>query len=93
MLLSRQSIALCSELSQSAADAETSVAWLDYIINIAILGCLVRISEEFVVLFLLLSNECLYVLASFLLAFASLAYSTAAAPDAPITAISADGHA
>ena len=67
MFLSWQRVALGSELSQTAADAETSVAWLDYIVDVAELGCLIRISEELVVLVLLLSDECLNVLASLFL--------------------------
>ena len=67
MLLGRQRLALCGKLGQSAADAETGVARLDHIVDIAILGCLIRSGEQVVVLFLLLGQECLYVLACFLL--------------------------
>ena len=72
MLLSRQSIALGSELSQCTTDAETSVARFNDIVNIAILSSLIRIGEEFVVLLFLLSNKGLYVLAGFLLSLCFL---------------------
>jgi len=45
MLLSGQGITLGSELSQTATDAETGIARLNHVINVAILGCLIRISE------------------------------------------------
>ena len=66
MLLGGQSITLGSELCQSTTDAETGVARLDDIVDIAILGCLIRISEQLVVLFFLLSDEGLDILAGFL---------------------------
>ena len=58
VLLGGQGIALGSELSQTATDAESGVTRLDHVIDIAILGCLIRISEELVVLILLLGDEC-----------------------------------
>ena len=67
MLLSRQGVALGGELSQAAADAETGVARLDDIVDVAVLGCLIRIGEELVVLVLLLSDECFHVLTGLLL--------------------------
>ena len=67
MLLSWQSITLSSQLCQTTADAETSVAWLYYIVDVAILRCLIGVSEQLVVLLLLLGNECLDVLTSFFL--------------------------
>ena len=47
VLLGREVLALGSELCESTADAETSIAWLDYVIDVAVLCSLVRISEEF----------------------------------------------
>ena len=67
MFLGGQGVALGSELCQAAADAETGVARLNHIIDVAILGCLIRISEELVVLVLLLGDEGLHVLTGFLL--------------------------
>ena len=72
MLLGRQRVALGSELGQTAADAETSVAWLDNVIDVAILGCLLWVSEELVVLVLLLGDECLNVFTSLLLSLSLL---------------------
>ena len=46
VFLSRQALALGSQLSQCATNAETCVARFDYIIDVTILGCLIRISEE-----------------------------------------------
>ena len=68
MLLSRQALTLGGKLSQTTADAETSIAWLDDIIDVAILCSLIWISELVCVFLLLLSQECLYILASTLLA-------------------------
>ena len=62
MLLSGQSIALGGELGQCTADAETRVARFNHIVDVAILGCLIRIGEELVVLVFLLCDEGLYVL-------------------------------
>ena len=67
VLLCRQGITLGGKLSQTTTDAETGVAWLDDIVNVAILSCLIRIGEELVVLFLLLGNKCPHILTSFLL--------------------------
>ena len=54
MLLGRQSITLSSQLSQTTADAEARVARLNDIVDVAILGSLIRIGEELVVLVFLL---------------------------------------
>ena len=67
MLLSGQCVTLGSKLSKCTADAETRVTRLDDIIDIAILGCLIRISKQLVVLFFLFSDEGLDILAGFLL--------------------------
>ena len=67
MLLGRQALALGSELSQTAANAETSVAWLDDVVDIAILCSPIRISKLVCIFLLLLCQECLYVFTSFLL--------------------------
>ena len=45
MLLCWQTVTLSGQLGESAADAETGVAWLNHIIDIAILGCLVGVGE------------------------------------------------
>ena len=67
VLLGWQALLLASELRESATDTEAGVAWLDDIINITILGSLIRISEEVGIFLLLLSEECLNILSSFLL--------------------------
>ena len=72
MLLSWQALALGCELSQTTADAETGVTWLDDIIDVTILSCLIWISKLVSILLLLLSQECLYILASFLLSLSFL---------------------
>ena len=72
MLLSWQALTLGSELSQTTADAETGVTWLDDIIDVTILSCLIWISKLVCILLLLLSQECLYILASFLLSLSFL---------------------
>jgi fatty-acid desaturase len=72
MLLSWQRLAFVSQLSQSADDAETGVAWLYDIIDIAILSSLVRVSEEFRVLSLFLSEERLNVASLFLYLLSAL---------------------
>ncbi len=46
VLLSRQRLALVSQLSQGTDDTETSVAWLYHVVDVAILSSLIRISEE-----------------------------------------------
>ena len=66
MLLSRQLLTLCSELCQTAADAEACVAWLNHIVDVTKLGSLVGISEGLGVLVFLLGEERLHV-AAFLL--------------------------
>ena len=73
MLLGRQTLALGSELSQTAANAETSVAWLDDVVDIAILSSLIRIGKLLGILLFLLCQECLHVLAGFLLCLGFLA--------------------
>lgn len=93
MLLSWQALALGSELSQTAADAETSIAWLDDVIDIAILSSLIRISKLVCILLLFLCQECLHVLAGFLLSLGFLATENGNGTLAPITAISDDGQA
>ena len=72
MLLGRQVLTLGSELSQTAADAETGIAWLDDVIDIAILSSLIWISKLVCILLLLLCQECLHVLAGFLLSLGFL---------------------
>ena len=72
MLLSWQALTLGSELSQTTADAETGVTWLDDIIDVTILSCLIWISKLVSILLLLLSQECLNILASFLLSLSFL---------------------
>ena len=67
MLLGGQRVTLGSQLGQSTTDAETGVARLNHIVNVAILGSLIRIGEQFVVLILLLGDEGLDILAGFLL--------------------------
>lgn len=64
VLLSWQVVTLSSKLCQTATDAETSVARLNHIINVAILGCLIWISEHLGVFLFLLSKECLRILMS-----------------------------
>ena len=66
MLLSWQALTLGSELSQTTADAETGVAWLDDVIDVTILSCLIWISKLVCIFLLLLGQECLYILASLL---------------------------
>ncbi len=46
VLLSRQSLTLGGQLCQCTTDAEAGVARLNHVVDVAILGCLVRISEE-----------------------------------------------
>ena len=53
MLLGGQSITLSSELCQSTTDAETRVARLNHIVDVAILSSLIGVSEELVVLLFL----------------------------------------
>ena len=67
VLLGRQGIALGGELCQTAANAETGVARLDDIVDVAVLGSLLRIGKELVVLALLLSDAGLDILAGLLL--------------------------
>ena len=67
MLLGWQRLALGGKLGKATTDAEAGIARLDYIVDIAILRCLVRSCEQVVVRFLLLGEECLYVLSSLLL--------------------------
>ena len=45
MLLGRQGVALGGELCQATADAESRIARLDDIVDIAVLGCLVWVGE------------------------------------------------
>ena len=73
MLLSRQLLTLCSELCQTATDAETCVARLDYVVDIAVRSCLVRVCELLSVLVFLFCEERLNVFACFLLSFSFLA--------------------
>ena len=47
VLLSREVLTLGGKLCEGTADTETSIAWLNYVIDIAVLGSLIRISEEF----------------------------------------------
>ena len=47
------------QLGQRTDDAEAGVAGLDNVVDVAILGCIVRVGEELGVLGLLLGNECL----------------------------------
>ena len=47
------------QLGQRTDDAEAGVAGLDDVVDVAILGCIVRVGEELGVLGLLLGNECL----------------------------------
>ena len=56
MLLGRVSQFLCSQLLERTDDAETSVARLNYIIDVTILGSIVRIAEQ-VGVFLFLSGN------------------------------------
>ena len=58
MLLGGQGIALGGELSQTATDAETGIARLDHVVDVAVLGGLIRIGEELVVLILLEHGSC-----------------------------------
>ena len=67
MLLGGQGVALGGELGQTAADAEAGVAGLDHVVDVAVLGGLIRVGKELVVLVLLLGDEGLYVLTSLLL--------------------------
>ena len=73
MLLSWQVLTLGCELSQTTADAETGVTWLDNVINVTILSCLIWISKLVCILLLLLCQECLHVLSGFLLSLGFLA--------------------
>lgn len=61
MLLLRQALALCCQLRQCSAYAETCVARFYYIVDISELCCLVRVSEEIAILFLLFQKECLHI--------------------------------
>ena len=61
MLLGRQALTLCSELGQTAADAETSIARFDDIVDVTILCSLVWSSEQVVILIFLFCKECLYI--------------------------------
>ena len=72
MLLSWQVLTLGCELSQTTADAETGVTWLDNIIDVTILSCLIWISKLVCIFLLLLGQECLYILASLLLSLSFL---------------------
>ena len=47
------------QLGQCTDDAEAGVARLDNVVDVAILGCIVRVGEELGILGLLLGNECL----------------------------------
>ena len=73
MLLSRQLLTLCSELCQTAADAEACVARFDYVVDLAVRSSLVRVGELLCVLVFLLCEECLNVFASLLLSLSFLA--------------------
>ena len=72
MLLGGQGIAFCCQLSQATADAETRVTRFDDIVDIAILGSLVGVSEELVVLDFFLGDESLHVLTGLLLGLSLL---------------------
>ena len=58
MFLNRSRLALAGELRQCATNAETRIARLDYVIDIAILSSLIRIREEIVILLFLCCQEC-----------------------------------
>ena len=64
MLLGGEGVALRCELSQTAADAETGITRLDDIVDVAILGSLIRVGEKLVVLVFLLSDEGFHILIS-----------------------------
>ena len=57
MLLGRKCLFLACELLECANDTESGVPRFNDIINVAHLGCLIRIAEEVVVLVLLLLGE------------------------------------
>ena len=65
MFLSREILALALKLGKGAYYAETCIARLYHIVDIAVLGCLIGVREESVVLRLLLCNECLWILGLF----------------------------
>ena len=67
VLLCRQTLFLAGQLSQSAADAEASVARFNHIVDVTVLCGLIGVGEEVGVLLLFLGKESLYVLAGFLL--------------------------
>ena len=58
MLLGRTCFALVGELRQGAANAEARIARFNHVIDVAILGCLIGIGEEFVVFVLFFGQEC-----------------------------------
>ena len=57
MLLRTILYALVTQLFEGADDAETGVARLDDVVDIALVGSIVRIAEQVFVLLLLLGND------------------------------------
>ena len=73
MLLCRQRLTLSGKLCKSATDTETSVAWLDNVVDIAIRSSLVWVGKLLCILFFLFCEESLNILTSFLLSLGFLA--------------------
>ena len=62
MFLCRNVLLLARKLLESAADAETGVPRLDNVVDVSLLGCLVRVAEEILIfLFLFLFDTFLLV--------------------------------
>ena len=57
MLLGRKCLFLACELLECANDTESGVPRFDDIVNVAHLGCLIRVAEEVIVLVLLFFGE------------------------------------
>ena len=57
MLLGRKCLFLACELLECANDTESGVPRFNDIVNVAHLGCLIRVAEEVIVLVLLLLGE------------------------------------
>ena len=92
MLLGRIGLLLSGELLKGADYAESCVARLDDIIDIAIACSLIRVAEEVIVFSLLLLGDACF-LGRVLDGLYVLGVKDFTAPSAPITAMLADGHA
>ena len=65
MFLCRVGKSLILQLMQCADHSESCIAWLDNVIYVTILGCIVRVCKSIPVFFLLLGLERVYILSLF----------------------------